>query len=150
MKSLKRRFLDWMSLYPPFIGAGIRVRRIEGGFRAHMPLRFYNRNYYGTHFGGSLYAMCDPFFTLELTERLGSGYYVWDKAASIQFLKPGQGRVTAEFKIGEARVEEILRLAAGGEKVEPRFEAEVLNPDGEVAARVEKLLYVKKKPARRS
>jgi len=137
-----------MSLYPPFIGAGIRVRRIGGGFRTEMPLRFYNRNYFGTHFGGSLYAMCDPFFTLELTERLGGGYYVWDKAASIQFLQPGRGRVTAEFTITDTRVEEILRQAAAGEKVEPTFHAEVLNPDGEVAARVEKLLYVKKKPPR--
>ncbi len=146
MASLKRRFLNRMSLYPPFIGAGIRVCRIDGGFRTEMPLRFYNRNYFGTHFGGSLYSMCDPFFTLELTERLGRGYYVWDKAASIQFLKPGRGRVTAEFRITQAQVEEILRQAAGGEKVEPTFHAEVRNPDGEVAARIEKLLYVKRKP----
>ena len=56
-----------MNLWPPYLGAGIRVRRIAEDFReivVEMPLRLRNRNYFGSHFGGSLYAMTDPFFAL--------------------------------------------------------------------------------------
>jgi hypothetical protein len=53
-----------LNFYPPFLGAGIRVRRGADGrtFDVRMKLSAFNRNFVGTHFGGSLYAMCDPFF----------------------------------------------------------------------------------------
>jgi len=57
--AFKRR-LSW---YPPFLGAGIRVERVSDDFLeidVAMGLRWFNRNYVGTQFGGSLYAMTDP------------------------------------------------------------------------------------------
>lgn len=140
---LRERFVN---LYPPFLGAGIRSRRIDDlTIRVEMPLTWLNRNIFGTHFGGSLYAMCDPWFALILLRALGDGYIVWDKAASIQFVKPGRGAVTATFHIPPERVEEIRRAAQTSSKVEPLFTAEVLDSGGQVVARVEKLLYVRKK-----
>lgn len=55
----------------------------------------------GTHFGGSLYAMCDPFYMWILMENLGKDFIVWDKAATIRFKKPGTGTVNAEFEISK-------------------------------------------------
>ncbi len=63
-----------MNLWPPFVGAGIRVRHIAPDFRSvtvDMRLRWTNRNYVGTHFGGSLYAMVDPFLMVMLLHNLG-------------------------------------------------------------------------------
>ena len=97
-----------IGIYPPYLGAGIRPRLVDPDnwiFKVSMPLRFYNRNYVGTHFGGSLYSMCDPFFMLILMQKLGRDYIVWDKASEIRFLKPGRGRVEAEFAIPDERVE---------------------------------------------
>lgn len=118
-----------------------------------MKLHWWNRNYVGTHFGGSLYTMCDPFYMLLLMEALGRDYIVWDKRASIRFLKPGRGTVRARFHIPEERVEEIRREADAVDrespaKVEPTFTVDVVDEDGEAVARVEKLLYVRKKDAR--
>jgi len=77
----KARFLRWaMNFYPPYIGAGVRVRHISADMRlvqVKMVLRWYNRNYVGTQFGGSLYSMVDPFFVLMLMENLGRDYIVW-------------------------------------------------------------------------
>src|SRR4051812_33729390 len=84
------RFLG--NLYPPFFAAGIRIERISPDFREMdigMKLHWYNKNYVGTHFGGSLYAMTDPFFMMILIQKLGSDYIVWDKGAKIDFKKPG-------------------------------------------------------------
>jgi acyl-coenzyme A thioesterase PaaI-like protein len=140
---LRERFVN---LYPPFLGAGIRSRRIDDlTIRVEMPLTWLNRNIFGVHFGGSLYAMCDPWFALILLRALGDGYIVWDKAASIQFVKPGRGMVTATFHIPPERIEEIRRAAQTSSKVEPLFTAEVRDSGGQVVARVEKLLYVRKK-----
>jgi len=140
---LRERFIN---LYPPFLGAGIRAHTIdERTVRVELKMSALNRNIVGTHFGGSLYAMCDPWFMLILMRLLGPGYIVWDKAASIRFLRPGRGTVTATFSIPPERVEEIRAAADAGEKVEPTFSVEVLDERGETVARVEKLLYVRKK-----
>ncbi len=138
--------LRLINFYPPFLGAGIRARRIDAlTLRVSMKLTPLNRNIFGVHFGGSLYAMCDPWFVLILMQALGRDYIVWDKAASIQFLRPGRGTVTATFHIPPERVNEIRRAAEAAPKVEPTFSVELLDAHGEVVARVEKLLYVRKK-----
>jgi acyl-coenzyme A thioesterase PaaI-like protein len=151
MKLRRPRFdvLRLLALWPPYLGAGIRVRRPEEHtFVVRMKLRWWNRNYFGTHFGGSLYAMCDPFFALILAQRLGSGYVVWDKAAAIRFVRPGRGTVSARFQIPDDEVEAIRRAADGGGKVEPEMTVEVVDEAGEVVARVEKTLYVRRKEPR--
>ena len=144
-----------LSLYPPFLGAGIRVRRLEAGhpggpeggpaFRVRLPLTLFNRNYFGTQFGGALYTMCDPFFVLLLLERIGPGYTVWDKAATIRFRRPGRGEVSALFHIPEERADAIRAEADRLGKAEPLFTVEVKDRQGRVVAEVEKLLHVRPK-----
>ena len=137
-----------LNLWPPYLGAGIRVSRISDDlqtFQVRMKLRWYNRNYVGTHFGGSLYSMCDPFFMLILSAALGKGYIVWDKAATIRFRRPGKKTVHATFHIPDERIEEIRQAADREEKVEPTFTVNVTDGDGQVIAEVDKLLYVRRK-----
>ncbi|MEM7481558.1 MAG: DUF4442 domain-containing protein [Acidobacteriota bacterium] len=147
---LQRFRLRLIRIYPPFLGAGIRVREmnLEGGLiRVRMKLHFWNGNYFGTHFGGSLYSMCDPFYVLLLAHRLGPDYIVWDKAATIRFVRPGRGTVEATFRISDEEIDQIRHQAETQSKVEPLLHVDVLNPEGEVVARVEKVLYVRKKKA---
>jgi acyl-coenzyme A thioesterase PaaI-like protein len=143
----RRWLIRMLNLYPPYLGAGVRVRasRDLRTFEVRMKLRWWNRNYVGTHFGGSLYTMCDPFFMLMLVDALGRGYIVWDKAATIRFRRPGRGAVRATFHIPPERIEEIRAAADAGGKVEPVFTVEVVDEEGEVVAEVEKLLYVRAK-----
>ena len=142
-----------MNLWPPYLGAGIRVRHIASDWSSatvELRSRFLNRNYVGTHFGGSLFAMTDPFYALLLMHRLGERYLVWDQGASIEFVAPGRGTVSATFLLSEERVEAIRAQAAGGEKVLPEFEDEIRDRAGELVARVRKTLYVRLKPRYRN
>ena len=143
-KQLKRR----LAKYPPYLGAGVRVTELADDFktiRVEMPLRFYNRNYVGTHFGGSLYSMCDPFYMLMLIQLLGPGYIVWDKAATIRFKRPGKGVVKALFQLSDEQVAEVKAAADAQGKVEPQFQVTVTDSEGNVVAEIDKLLYVRKK-----
>ena len=146
------RLLRLMRIYPPYLGAGVRVRHAEPDLsrvEVEMRLTGWNRNFVGTQFGGSLYSMCDPFFMLMLMMRLGPEYVVWDKSASIEFLRPGRGRVAAVFELDQARVDEVRRAADGGGKTFPRFQVKVLDDDGVAVARVEKVLYVRRERGER-
>lgn len=140
------RFL--LNLWPPFLGAGIRVKRLAADFsdiEVQLKLSFGNRNYVGTHFGGSLYAMTDPFFMLMLMHQLGRDYYVWDKSGSIDYLKPGRGTVRAHFQLTPETLDEVRRHTAHGDKYLPQLLVDVVDQQGEVVARVHKTLYVKRK-----
>jgi acyl-coenzyme A thioesterase PaaI-like protein len=141
-----QRFIRMMRFYPPLLGAGVRVRHAAhdaSRVEVEMPLTPWNRNFVGTQFGGSLYAMCDPFLMIMLIERLGPGYVVWDKAGTIEFLRPGRGRVRAIFDVPAARVEEIRAEADASGRALPRFEVDVVADDGTAVARVEKVVHVR-------
>lgn len=149
MKNLKNKFLlKLINFYPPFLGAGIRVKQRQSEsleFSVSMPLNKLNANYVGTQFGGSLYSMCDPFFMLILMNELGKNYIVWDKAASIKFIRPGRGKVFATFKISKKEVETVREMVKTHGKYEPNYSVEVKNSKNEVVALVEKTLYVREK-----
>jgi len=114
-----------------------------------MGLGWYNRNYVGTQFGGSLYSMVDPFFMLMLMENLGRQYIVWDKAADIDFIAPGKGPVFARFTIDDTLLDEIRRQTANGEKYLPQLQVDIHDGAGHLVARVGKTLYVRLKPQER-
>ncbi|MFQ6574820.1 DUF4442 domain-containing protein [Pseudomonas sp. UM16] len=149
----RARMLRWMlNLYPPYIGAGIRVQSISPDLRqvkVRMGLHWFNRNYVQTQFGGSLYSMVDPFYMLMLMELLGREYIVWDKAASIDFIAPGKGPVFADLRIDDALLAEIREHTAGGKKYLPRLQVDIRDAAGELVAQVDKTLYVRLKPQAR-
>ncbi|MGD9482551.1 DUF4442 domain-containing protein [Streptomyces sp. TRM70308] len=140
-----------MNWWPPFRFAGIRVLHIAddwSGARVRLRLGRLNRNYFGTHFGGSLFSMTDPFWALLVLSSLGPGYIVWDKSSEIDFVSPGRGDVFADFKLTPDRLEEIRAATADGAKALPWFTCTVVAADGTVVAEVRKQLYVRRKPAR--
>ena len=140
-----------MNVWPPFLFSGIRVLEIADDWRfARVVLRkrWYNGNYVGTHFGGSLFAMTDPFWMIPTLRCLGSDYIVWDKAAEIEFVAPGREDVFAEFHIDDAMLNEIRAATAGGEKYLLWRENEVKTASGELIARVRKQLHVRLKQRR--
>ena len=143
------------SMWPVFLGAGIKVARISDDFLeidVTMKLTARNSNYVGTHFGGSLYAMTDPFYMMMFIKNLGRDYIVWDKAAKISFLKPGKGKVKAEFRLTQEDLDHVIQAIDQSENGKYLWDktVEVKNEAGEVVARIDKTLYFRKKESKSS
>lgn len=139
------RFL--LNVWPPYLGAGVRVTEMSPDFRratVQMRLRPYNRNYFGTHFGGSLYSMVNPFYVLMFSNILGRGYVVWDRQATIRYVSPARGTVRAHFVVRDEDVEAARVATEDGGKHEPVFTIEILNGDGQVVAIVDQTLYLRR------
>lgn len=137
-----------MGYWPPYLGTGIRVVHFNEDLTeidVQMTLHFWNRNYVGTHFGGSIYAMVDPFFMLMLINQLGRNYIVWDKAAVVRFKKPGRGAIKAQFRLNKDQVESFKSDLLVQGKIEPIFIVLVLDESGETIAEVEKTIYIRQK-----
>ncbi|GJM10191.1 MAG: DUF4442 domain-containing protein [Lysobacteraceae bacterium] len=140
-----------MNAYPPYLGTGVWVKRVSPDYReldVELGLHWYNRNWVGTHFGGNLCAMADPFYMLMLIPILGRDYIVWDKASCIDFVRPGRGRVYAEFRVTDQMLDQIKAATAEGEKYEPKYPVNIHDGNGECIARVEKTMYIRRKRER--
>jgi acyl-coenzyme A thioesterase PaaI-like protein len=143
-RTLRRLFAIW----PPFRFSGIRVEALSDDWRyarVRLKLRWYNRNYVRTQFGGALFAMADPFWMIMLINTLGRDYVVWDKAGTIDFITPGREDVFAEFLLDDASVDEIRAATASGDKLRRWFEVDIKTAAGDVVARVRKQLYIRRR-----
>ena len=148
----EKRMSPWllrlgMNLWPPYLGAGIRVDHIAHDYRSatvSLRRRWFNGSRFGSHFGGSLYAMTDPFFALMVLHNLPPDYRVWDKAAAVEFLAPARGRVWARFELHDADLQHILKMTESGDKHLHLFGVDVRDDEGMTVARVEKVVYVRR------
>lgn len=138
----------FMNIWPPFAGSGIHIEHLGEDFRtARVALhhRWWARNYVGTLFGGAIFAMTDPWWMVLVLRSLGPDYVVWDKAAEIEFLRPGRSTVRAHYAVTDDVLDELRAAAAGGAKVLRWFETDIVADDGTVVARVRKQLYVRER-----
>lgn len=133
-----------LNFYPPYLGTGIRIKSVDKqitDINVEMKLRFYNQNIKGVHFGGSLYAMCDPWYMFIIGNYLGDNYVVWDKGAQIRFRRPGTGTVKARFHISEEQLKEIKRKIDEENTRDFHFTTEVLDKNNKVVCTVKKVVY---------
>lgn len=137
-----------MNIWPPFWGAGIKVVEATDdyrNFKVSLKRTWFNMNYVGTQFGGSIYAMTDPFYMLMIINNLDSNYVVWDKAAQVDFIKPGKTRLTANFKIDQNLIDDIKSKTSGGEKYIFDLPVEVYDEAQVLVAKISKTIYVRLK-----
>jgi acyl-coenzyme A thioesterase PaaI-like protein len=124
---------------PTYIAADWSEVRIE------LPLSWRTRNYVGTIFGGSLYGAVDPIYMLMLIKRLGPGYVVWDKSATIQFKKPGRETLRARFTVPDEELAAIRSALESQRSVDRTYTVELADSSGTVCAAVEKIIYIRRR-----
>ena len=99
-----------INFWPCITCSGGRVRFISSDYRelhVSLGLNLLTRNRVGTIYGGSLYSAIDPYFMLMLIQILGKEYVVWDKAASIKFLRPAKTDLRCRFLLDEELIQFI-------------------------------------------
>lgn len=125
---------------------GVRILHIADDYkevRVALPLNRKTRGYFGTLFGGSIYGAVDPVLMVMLNRILGREYVVWDKAARVQFLKPGRSTLYADFKVTDAEVAGIIADVQESEKTERTYEVALVDAQGVPHAVVEKTLHIR-------
>jgi hypothetical protein len=148
-ESWASRLLRWkFNLFPAYRGTGGRIAYISGDFRevrVQIPLSWRTRNYVGTIYGGSLYGAVDPVYMIMLIRILGPSYTVWDRAASIRFVKPGRSLLSARFLLAEEEIETIRRLCETEPSINRVYNINIVDLAGVVHAVVDKTIYIRKK-----
>lgn len=139
------------NFYPCYRRTGARLTYIadnHGEVRVKLPLDWRTRGYWGTTFGGSMYGAIDPVLLVMLARRLGPDYIVWDKAATIEFKKPGRSTLYACFRIEDAEIEELRRLLEQEPRIERTYSIDLTDSAGTVHAAFTKTLHMRVRKAR--
>lgn len=142
--ALRRR----INLWPPLLFSGIQITHLSDDFthcRARLKNWFNTKNSHGSQFGGSLFALTDPIYAVMLGSLLREKYYVWDKSACIEFIKPGYGEVYLDCRLDHAELAAIEAATADGSKHLPEFTVRVFDKDGDTVAVAKRILYVRLK-----
>ncbi|NVJ68086.1 MAG: DUF4442 domain-containing protein [Gammaproteobacteria bacterium] len=148
MKVTPRRLKFGLNIWFPFKFAGIKVLEIKDDWtyaKVRLKKRWYNQNAVGTHYGGSLFSMTDPFYMLMAFYQIGKDYVVWDKKAEIKFIKATKKDVFAEYHLPQATLDDWKEQLKIQEKIEPVFEVDIKDAEGNMIAKVWKTLYIAKK-----
>jgi acyl-coenzyme A thioesterase PaaI-like protein len=143
IKRLRWRF-NW---YPPFRRTGARVTFISEDLleaRVRLPLDWRTRNPHGSIFGGALYAAVDPIHAVIIGRKLGPGYVVWMKAATIRFKRPARTAVTAEVRLTAAEIDAIRKELHNQRKTDRDFSLSLVDENGEVAANFTLTIHVQR------
>lgn len=159
-KSTSRKFsgggafkskLMWLwNWWPPFLGSGIRIDKVEGGWgeggiksiEVVLKLRFWNSNYVGTQFGGSLFSMTDPFLMVMLIRRMGRDFVVWDKSSTIRFKRPGTSDCRVRFEISDEEIIELKNKVKRQGQIDLIKTVYIKDKEGKVVAEVDKTIYL--------
>ena len=139
---LLRIGLNFFPAYRRSGGKAIYVSDDWKEVQIKLPLNWRTRNYVGSVFGGSMYSAVDPIYMLQLIKLLGKNYIVWDKAATIKFLKPIRNTVYARFLIKDEILNEIRKKVTKETSYDIVLNVEYTDKTGSVYAIIEKTLFI--------
>ena len=151
-ESFKTRLIRWgFNCYPAYRGTGARITYIAKDWREiriKLPLSWRTRNYVGTIYGGSMYGAVDPIYMIMLIKVLGPDYIVWDKAATIRFIRPGRSTLYARFLLEEHEIVTIRQELSRQPKLDQIYHVDLMDQNGIVHASIEKTIYIRIKEDR--
>jgi hypothetical protein len=143
LNSFIKRFL--FNIFPAYRRTGARICFISDDLKevhVKLGLKWTTRNYVGSVFGGSIYGALDPIYMVQLINILGNKYVVWDKSASIKFIRPIKHVVCARFLISDNLLAEIKNEIKLNNEMEIELSAQFSDANGITYAKVIKKLYI--------
>ena len=132
------------NFFPAYRRTGARVYFLSHDWHdVHITLglNWKTKNYIGSVFGGSIYGALDPMYMVQLINILGKEYVVWDKSATIKFLKPIKKNVYARFLITNEILAEIIAKVKSDNKYSIDLATNFQDENGIIYAEVTKTIY---------
>lgn len=134
------------NFWPPFLGLGISIKNISNDFKkvtTVLKKRPWNANYFGTQYGGGIFCMTDGVHMLMLIRNLPKKYKIWDKAASITYLKRGLTQLSAEFILSDDDLKFIESEIKNKSAIDWTADIDIKDTSGQIVAQVRRTLSIK-------
>lgn len=133
------------NVFPAYRGTGALVCFLSCDWKEihiKLSLKWSTKNYVGSVFGGSLYGALDPIYMVQLINIFRGKYVVWDKSATIRFLRPVKKTVKARFLITDDLIGTIEREIEQKKETIIDLPVEFLDDSNKAYVRVTKQIYI--------
>lgn len=133
------------NIFPAYHCSGGKVRFISDDWKeihVSVQLTLKTRNYVGTVFGGSSYGTLDPMYMIQFIQVLGNKYVVWDKEATVKFIRPISKRVCARFLITDKMIAEVKETVAKQKEMTLTLPVWFEDKAGKKYVEVDKKIYI--------
>lgn len=146
MKLRNFRFI-W-NFWPPFLGLGIKIKSVSKDNKkvtVILKKRPWNVNYFGVQYGGGIFSMTDGIHMLMLVQNLPKKYRIWDKSASIEYIKKGRTNLYADFILTDEDLVLIQKEVSEKSKMDWERTVDIKDDSEQIVARVNRKLSIKLK-----
>lgn len=147
------RFRRLIGLYPPLLGAGVRVSHISDDWTAGtvtVRVHPWTANLHGSAFGGALFSATDVLYGMMLAAQLGRRFEVWTKAASIEFHAPGTGTLTLQVRLPHDEAESLRARTEQDGSIDVVHHVEIVDARGTLVADADHTMRIRLREPRQS
>lgn len=150
LKRVPPRWRAWVmrvgfNFHPAFRGTGGRVAYISPDLthvRVRLPMARRTRNFVGSLYGGSLFAVTDGVHVAMLLTLMERNVIIWDKAASIRYRRPAYTTLYADFRLAADELEQIEQELDAQHETSRRYTIELKDDLGNIYTVVERMVYI--------
>jgi hypothetical protein len=142
--------LKWaMRCYPPLLFQRVLVTKFHKGFRGvdvKVKKSFFNNNYNGSIFGGTIFSAADPFYPVlfyQVLIRRGYKIMAWSQSAAIRFRKPAHTSLYFKINITDENITDCERDLNSTGIHRRTFPIEIYDKSGQLCATVLIKIYIR-------
>lgn len=136
---------NWSPMYKRSVGKVKFISRDLHLVKVEIPLNYKNKNFVGSMFGGSMLSATDPIYMIQLMQILGDDYVVWDKEATIKYIRPARERVYITFEFTTDEIKVIKKDVELNNEIDYVKEVSILTKGNKLIAKLDKTMYIAKK-----
>lgn len=136
---------NWSPMYKRSVGRVKFISRDLHIVKVEIPLNYKNKNFVGSMFGGSMLSATDPIYMIQLMQILGDDYVVWDKEATIKYIRPAREKVYITFEFTTDEIEAIKKDVELNNEIDYVKEVNILTKQNKLIAKLDKTMYVAQK-----
>ena len=147
-ESFESRLLRWrFNFFPCYRRTGAKIRYVAPNKRrvdVTLPLNWKTKGFFGVTFGGSIYAAADPVLMVMFNLLLANRATVWDKSATIEFLRSGKSELKASFTISDEAMGDVVENLREHKSFERTYEVHWHDERGRLCAKIKKTLHFRR------
>ena len=112
--------------------------------RLKLPYNIWTRSYVNTIYCGAMFSAITPFYAAMILFNLTPQHQVWDKCATIQYLKPGRTTLYSHIVLTQHELDTITALLEEHRSIERTYRLPLVDADDTLHATLDQTVYIRR------
>lgn len=147
-ETLRQRVRRWRwNFLPSYRMTGGWITHLSDDWRevrVKLPYNIWTRSYVNTIYCGAMFSAITPFYAAMILFNLPPQHQVWDKCATIHYLKPGRGTLYSHIVLTQDELDTIGALLEDNRSIERTYRLTLVDADDTLHATLDQTVYIRR------